>query len=68
MVVVDEPNGASHFGSTTAAPAAKEILEETLRYLDIQPSYNEEEAKELVKPKVTVPEVRDMSLSEASKY
>ncbi|GAB6084918.1 penicillin-binding transpeptidase domain-containing protein [Alkaliphilus crotonatoxidans] len=67
LVVVDEPNGASHFGSTTAAPAAKEILEETLRYLDIQPSYNEEEAKELVKPKVTVPEVRDMSLSEASK-
>lgn len=67
LVVVDEPNGISHFGSTTAAPAAKEIMEETLRYLDIQPSYTEEEAKDLVKPKVTVPEVRQMTLSEASK-
>lgn len=67
LVIVDEPAGFSHFGSTTAAPAAKEILEETLRYLDIQPSYTEEEAKKLVKPEVVVPEVRQMTVKEASK-
>lgn len=67
LVIIDEPAGYSHYGSVTAAPAAKEILEETLRYLDIQPSYTEEEAKQLVKPEVEVPEARQMTVKEASK-
>lgn len=36
MVVVDEPSG-EHFGSLVAAPIVKEIIENTLRYLEIPP-------------------------------
>ncbi|PHS36460.1 MAG: stage V sporulation protein D [Alkaliphilus sp.] len=67
LVIVDEPNGVSNFGSITAAPVVREILEESLRYLDIKPSYTEEEAKELLLEDVVVPEVRKMTLQEATK-
>ena len=38
LVVVDNPKGTK-FGSQTAAPGAKMILEDTLRYLQIMPEY-----------------------------
>ncbi|WP_034327610.1 stage V sporulation protein D [Alkaliphilus transvaalensis] len=66
LVIVDEPMGFSTFGSLTAAPVAKEILEESLRYLDIKPKYTDEEAENLVRADIIVPEVRQMSLKEAS--
>jgi len=37
LVVVDEPSGGSHFGGTVAAPAAAEILRQTLAYLKVAP-------------------------------
>ncbi len=67
LVIVDEPKGFSTFGSLTAAPVAKEILEESLRYLDIKPKYSNEEEEKLVKADIIVPEVRKLSLKEASK-
>ena len=67
LVIVDEPNGVSNFGSITAAPAVREILEESLRYLGIEPSYTEEEAKKFLVEDVVVPEVRKMTLKEATK-
>jgi hypothetical protein len=36
LVVVDEPSlGGSHYGGTIAAPAAAEILRQTLAYLRV---------------------------------
>ncbi|TCO79312.1 stage V sporulation protein D [Marinisporobacter balticus] len=66
LVVIDEPQG-THFGSQTAAPVAHAILKDTLRYLDVEPKFNEEEAKEYRKNEVIVPEVRNLSLKEATK-
>ena len=66
LAIVDEPRGISHYGSVVATPIAKEVLEESLRYLDIKPKYTEEEAEVLVKEDVIVPEVRNMSVREAS--
>ncbi|WP_279237096.1 PASTA domain-containing penicillin-binding protein [Alkaliphilus serpentinus] len=67
LIIVDEPNGLSHFGSITAAPVAKEILEESLRYLEVKPKYTEEEAQQLVKAEITIPEVRQMTVTEGTK-
>ena len=67
LVIVDEPNGLSNFGSIAAAPAVREILEESLRYLEVKPSYTEDEAERLLMRSVNVPEVRKMTLREASR-
>ncbi|MDO4551902.1 MAG: penicillin-binding transpeptidase domain-containing protein [Bacillota bacterium] len=64
LVVVDEPQGVK-YGSQTAAPGAKLILEDTLRYLNIEPSYTEEELEALNSDKVAVPSVAGENFSEA---
>jgi len=39
LVVVNEPTvGTNHYGGVLAAPAAREILQKTLRYLEVPPS------------------------------
>lgn len=67
LVVIDEPGGAQHFGGVIAAPVAKSIIYDTLRYLDVKPQYTEEEQKLMQKPLVKVPEVRNMPLKSAIK-
>jgi len=67
LVIVDEPGGFSTFGSVTSAPVVKEILEESLRYLDVKPNYTNEEREMLLRPDVTIPDVRQMTVKEASK-
>lgn len=67
LVVIDEPGGAQHFGGVIAAPVAKSIIYDTLRYLDVKPQYSEEEQKLMQKPLVKVPEVRNMPLKDAIK-
>ncbi len=67
LVIIDEPGGGQHFGGVIAAPVAKSILYDSLRYLDIKPQYTEEEQKLLQKPLVKVPEVRNMPLKDAVK-
>ena len=64
LVIVDNPKGVK-YGSTTAAPGAKMILEDTLRYLDLNPKYTEEEKKEMGENQVTVPDVIGEGLDEA---
>lgn len=64
LVIVDNPKGVK-YGSTTAAPGAKMILEDTLRYLDLQPKYTEEEKEEMGDNEVTVPDVVGEGLDEA---
>ena len=64
LVIVDNPKGVK-FGSQTAAPGAKLILEDTLRYLDLQPKLTKEEKEELNKSQVTVPDLVGEGLEEA---
>jgi len=62
LVIADSPKGV-HYGSVTAAPGVKQILSDTLRYLNISPdkaSKNSSDAK-----KVEVPDVVGRSVSEA---
>ncbi|QXM05808.1 stage V sporulation protein D [Crassaminicella indica] len=66
LVVVDEPQGV-HYGGTNAGPVVHDIIRDTLRYLDVEPNFNEEEAKEYAQKEVAIPEVRNLSLKEATK-
>lgn len=62
LVIADSPRGV-HFGSATAAPGAKQIMEDTLRYLNISPDAASQ--KEDAANKVEVPDVVGNSVSEA---
>ncbi len=64
LVVVDNPKGVK-FGSQTAAPGAKMILEDTLRYLQIQPEYTQEELDQINSKMSVVPDVTNASFSTA---
>ncbi|MDK2918229.1 MAG: hypothetical protein PWQ37_962 [Candidatus Petromonas sp.] len=66
LVICDEPQGI-HYGSLTAAPVAEEIIQNTLRYMEVEPQYTEEEKEKFQREEITVPEVRSLTLSEASK-
>ncbi len=66
IVICDEPQGV-HFGSLTAAPAVHEIIEDSLRYLEIEPQYTEEEKEKFEKEQISIPEVRSLELHEAAK-
>jgi stage V sporulation protein D (sporulation-specific penicillin-binding protein) len=64
LLVVDSPKGVK-FGSLTAAPGVKMILEETLRYLNVETSYTEEELEKIRSTMIDVPNVVGESFSEA---
>lgn len=62
LVIVDSPQGVK-YGSVTAAPGVHQILEDSLRYLNISP--DEESQKEADAEKVEVPDVTGQSASNA---
>jgi stage V sporulation protein D (sporulation-specific penicillin-binding protein) len=64
LLVVDSPQGVK-FGSLTAAPGAKTILENTLRYLNVEKVYSDEERNLLESDMVSVPSVTGENFSEA---
>ncbi|MDR1245824.1 MAG: PASTA domain-containing protein [Clostridiales Family XIII bacterium] len=66
LMIVDEPQGPIKFGSTTAGPGVKEIMSDVLRYMNIAPSYTQEELAEMQRSYVTVPNVVGMSFSDAA--
>lgn len=67
LAIVDEPTGVMAFGSTTAGPIVKEIMQDSLKYLGVEQKYTEEEKEEFEKKQVVVPDVRNMSIGDATK-
>lgn len=64
LVVVDSPKG-SYYGSMVAAPIAKDILTDALRYMNITPKYSKSEKNSLQSGYTTVPNVVGKEFSEA---
>jgi stage V sporulation protein D (sporulation-specific penicillin-binding protein) len=64
LMVVDEPKNGE-YGSTTAGPGVRDILEEVLRYLNIKPNYTEEERQQVEADKRTVPNVTGKTIGDA---
>lgn len=64
LVLLDEPTTGVYFGGIIATPVARSIMEETLTYLGIEPSYTVEE---LATMETTVPNVVGMTIEEANK-
>lgn len=47
LISVNEPRGASYYGGAVAAPVASVLFTEILSYLNVEPSYTEDEMKTL---------------------
>ncbi len=63
LVILDQPPvGATYYGGLIAAPVVKNILEESLHYLGVEPEYTAEEA---ALADVTVPDVTGKTRAEA---
>lgn len=62
LIIVDEPNVAVDFGSIVAAPYVKRVLDDSLKYMGIEP-----DLEQVPKPEqVEVPKVESMDLDAAS--
>lgn len=64
LVVFDTPK-ESRSASVTACPCAKEIMQEVLLYMNIEPKYSEAELAKLNAKKTTVPDVVGKTLEDA---
>jgi stage V sporulation protein D (sporulation-specific penicillin-binding protein) len=64
LFIVDNPKGQI-YGSATAAPGARQVLENALRYMKVEPDYTAAERQENSKKTVVVPNVTGESYSEA---
>ncbi len=63
LVILDQPPvGSTYYGGLIAAPVVKNILEESLQYLGVEPEYTQEE---LAMIDITVPDVTGLSRKEA---
>lgn len=67
LVVIDEPSAGVYYGGQIAAPVAGNILKETLDYLDYEPKLSKEEKEEYGDVLVTVPNLKGLTITEASK-
>jgi stage V sporulation protein D (sporulation-specific penicillin-binding protein) len=65
LVIVDSPQGV-HYGSKTAGPGVRMILEDTLQYMGVEPVYTDSELSAINKSYVTVPDLTGKSYESAS--
>lgn len=66
LVVVDTPKGYPYYGGTVAAPAFREVVGDSLRYLGVPVRYDSEENK-TPDDMTTVPMVINLPVDEAEK-
>ncbi len=63
LVILDQPPvGATYYGGMIAAPVVKNILEETLQYIGVEPEYTQEE---LALVDITVPDITGKNRADA---
>ncbi|MDR9757373.1 MAG: stage V sporulation protein D [Thermoanaerobacterales bacterium] len=67
LVVVDSPKGYPYYGGTVAAPAFREVVGDSLRYLGVPVRYSEEDNKSADEEMTTVPMVINLPVDEAEK-
>lgn len=65
IIVVDAPQGYPYFGGTVAAPGVREILKDSLRYLNVPLRGEVKEAEQNNNDSVLVPDLVNLPLSEA---
>lgn len=64
LVILDEPTAGVYFGGLIAAPVVRNIMEDTLNYLGVEPAYTPEERATL---ETTVPDLKGMDIGAAQK-
>lgn len=63
LVSIDEPDPSNYYAGSTAAPLAKTLIEDIVRYLNMEPDSKPQDDNAL--PEVVIPEIRGMSSDEA---
>ena len=67
IVLVDEPDiSIGYYGSTVAGPVAADLLENIMKYYDVEPVYTEEELGKVQAQTVEVPDLLGLSIAEAT--
>ena len=67
LVIVDEPSNGAYYGGQIAAPVAGQVVKDILSYMDVEPQFTEAEKSTTENENVTVPDVRNKSITDASK-
>ncbi len=65
LVVVDAPQGYPYYGGWVAAPAAREIINDSLRYLEVPLRNKDGQQVEVAAEKVVVPDLVNLPLADA---
>ncbi|MDF2949412.1 MAG: stage sporulation protein [Sedimentibacter sp.] len=67
LVMVDEPDRSiGYYGSIVAGPVAADLLENIMKYYDVEPVYTEEELGHVEAQTVEVPDLLGLSIAEAT--
>ncbi len=65
LMTVDEPKG-QYYASIIAAPIVGKMMEDTLKYMEIEPQYSPEEIGAIEKTNIEVPNLIGKTIKEAS--
>jgi len=67
LVIVDEPDrNIGYYGSIVAGPVAADLLENIMKYYDVEPVYTEEELGKVEAQIVTVPDLLGLTIADAT--
>jgi stage V sporulation protein D (sporulation-specific penicillin-binding protein) len=68
LLIADEPDPAKGdiHGTTAAAPGARQLMSDILRYLNIQPNYTEQEIEDMGKSQTEAPNLTGLNFSDAA--
>ncbi len=67
LVMVDEPDSSiGYYGSIVAGPVAADLLENIMKYYDVEPIYTEEELGKVEAQTVEVPSLLGLTIAEAT--